>query len=66
MSCRRYNSRTIFWAFPDFVLRTYTLLEIFEAYGSDPSDLLKLVISVRVFRRLSGEEGQDRAASKLS
>ena len=31
ISCRKYNSRTIFWTLPLFVDRTYTLLEIFDA-----------------------------------
>jgi hypothetical protein len=44
MSCRRYSSRTIFWTLPLLVDRTKILLEIFDAYGSDARDLLRLVI----------------------
>jgi hypothetical protein len=52
MSCRRYSSRTIFWTLPLFVDLTYTLLEIFEAYGSDANDLLRLVMLFGVWGRL--------------
>jgi hypothetical protein len=55
MSCRRYSSRTIFWTFPLFVDLTKTLLDMFEAYGSEAKDLLRLVmvaVMVLIFQLL--------------
>jgi len=51
ISCRRYNSRTIFWTFPLFVDLTNTLFEICDAYGSDARDLFRLVILMVALKR---------------
>ena len=52
ISCRKYNSRTIFWTFPAFVDLTNTLLEIVEAYGSEANDLLRLVMLAIILSRI--------------
>jgi hypothetical protein len=52
ISCRKYNSRTIFWTFPLFVDLTNTLLEMVEAYGSEAIDLLRLVMVAIILSRM--------------
>ena len=44
ISCRKYNSVTIFWTFPFFVDLTKTLLEMLDAWRSLFIPLFKLVI----------------------